>query len=258
MEEVLMKKTFAVTTFSLTLVLACLNVAAQTQPAQSPQSRDEVIKQIELKRAELAELEKQVLAVSNGDREQFTAFLSQPQTGLVRLLPRETYDGNGKRRLAISGGGAYYSFARSTHEYGHGSDIALEQGELSVGFAGADYGLLLNLGDISLDQVVSDHVATRALLDYTPPIKEAEVRGEKRKLWQGIELSGFNFKSRVPAKLSNTYLLRSVSIDRSDTLIAFRVVRKDSDGSLILVFKMLKKFPVPKMERAPIEAAASN
>jgi hypothetical protein len=253
-----MKKTFAVTTFSLTLALACLNVAAQTQSAQSPQSRDEVIRQIEVKRAELAELEKQVLAVSNGDREQFAAFLSQPQTGIIRLLPRETYDGNAKRALAIRGGGAYYSFTRKTHEYGYGSDIELSQDQLSVGFAGADYGLLLNLGDVSLDQVASDHVATRALLDYTPPIKEAEVRGENRKLWQGIELSGFLFKGRVPAKVSNTYLLRSISIDNSDTLTAFRVVRKDGDGSLILVFKVLKKFPVPKMERAPIEAAANN
>ena len=238
-----MKKTVAVTAFSLTLVLACLSVAAQTQ------SRDEVIRQIETKRAELAELEKKVIAVSDRDREEFAAFLSQPKTGMIRLLPREMYDGNSKRALAIRGGGAYYSFAHSTHEYGRGSDISLEQGSLKVGFAGADYGLLLNLGDVSLDQVMGDHVATRALLDYTPPIKEGDVRGESRKLWQGIELSGFNFQSRVEAKISNTYLLRSISIDTSDTLIAFRVVRQDTDGSIILLFKVIKTFPVPKMER---------
>jgi hypothetical protein len=243
MEEVLMKKIVAVTAFSLTLILACLSVAAQTQ------SRDEVIKQIEAKRAELAELEQKVLAVSDSDREQFAGFLRQADSGVIRLLPRETYDGNAKRALAIRGGGAYYSFTRNTHEYGYGSDIALEQGMLSVGFAGADYGLLLNLGDVSLDQIASDHVATRALLDYAPPVKEADVRAEHRKLWQGIELSGFLFKSRLPATVSNTYLLRSVSIDTSDTLVAFRVVRKDTDGSFILVFKVLKKFPKPTMER---------
>ena len=238
-----MKKTVAVTTFSLTLILACLSVAAQ-----SP-SRDDVIKEIEAKRAELAVLEKKVLAVSDTDREEFAVFLNKPHTGMIRLLPRETYDGNAKRALAIRGGGAYYSFFLKTHEYGQGSDIALEQGQLSVGFAGADYGMLLNLGDISLDQVVSDHVAMRALLAYTPPIKEAEVRAEHRKLWQGIELTGFNFKSRVPATVSNTYLLRSISIDSSDIAVAFRIVRKDTDGSLILVFKVLKSFPKPTMER---------
>jgi hypothetical protein len=237
-----MKKTVAVTTFSLTLILACLSVAAQ--------SRDEVIKEIEAKRAELAVLEKKVLAVPDTDRDEFAAFLNQPETGMIRLLPRETYDGNAKRRLALNGGGAFYSFVLKTHEYGQGSDIALEQGQLSVGFAGADYGMLLNLGDISIDQVANDHVATRALLDYRPPMKETEVRAEYRKLWQGIELSGFTFKSRVPANVSNTYLLRSISIDRSDTVVAFRIIRKDTDNSLILVFRVLKSFPKPTMERS--------
>jgi hypothetical protein len=247
MEEVVMKKIVALTTFSLTLVLACLSVAAQTQT----QSRDDVIKEIEAKRAELAVLEKKVLAVADSDRAEFAAFLSQPQTGVIRLLPREVYDGNSKRRLAIRGSGSYYSFVGKTHEYGRGSDIALEQNNLSVGFAGADYGLLLNLGNISLDQVASDHPATRALMDYTPPIKEADMRAEFRKLWKGIELSGFNFTSRVPAKVSNTYLLRSISTDESDIMVVFRVVRKDTDESLILVYKVLKTFPVPKMERTP-------
>ena len=119
-----MKKIAVVTTFTLTVVLACLNVAAQTE------TRDDVIKQIEAKRAELALLEKKVLAVAESDKEEFAAFLTQPQTGIFRLMPREMYDGNTKRRLAIRGGGAYYSFVRKTHEYGQGSDIELQQEHL--------------------------------------------------------------------------------------------------------------------------------
>ena len=238
-----MKKIFLATAFIFTLVLSAFSVSAQTQ------SRDDVIKQIEAKRAELAVLEQKVLAVADSDREEFASFLSQPQTGIIRLLPRETYDGNAKRALAIRGGGAYYSFVRKTHEYGFGSDIELEREQLS---AGADFGLLLNLGDVSLEQAANDHAVTRALLDYTPPVKEVEIRAVQRKVWQGIELSGFTFKGRVPAKVSNTYLLRSVSIDRSDILAVFRVVREDTDGSLILVYKVLKTFPKPTMERNPI------
>lgn len=244
-----MRKTLAVT-FGLTLLLTCLNVAAQ-----SP-SRDDVIKQIEAKRAELSVLEQQVLAVSNTDRETFAAFLSQPQTGLIRLLPREDYDGNGKRGLAIRGGGAYYSFTRKTHEYGYGSDISLEQGSLSVGFAGLDYGMMLDLGDISLDEVATDHAATRALLDYRPPLKYAEIRGEQGK--QAIELTGFNFKRSLPATVSHTYVLRSFSFETSDTLVAFRVVRKDTDGSLILIYKVLKSFPKPTFERPQTATLENN
>lgn len=241
-----MKKIYIATAFIFTLVLSAFSVSAQTQ------SRDDVIKQIEAKRAELAVLEQKVLAVADSDREEFAAFLSQPQTGIIRLLPRETYDGNAKRALAIRGGGAYYSFVRKTHEYGYGSDIELAQEQLSAGFAGADYGMLLNLGDVPLEQVANDHAATRALLDYTPPVKEPEVRAVQRKLWQGIELSGITFKDRILAKVSNTYLLRSISVDRSDILVVFRVVRQDTDGSLIIVYRVLKTFPKPTMERTPI------
>ena len=241
-----MKKIYLATAFIFTLVLSAFSVSAQTE------SRDDVIKQIEAKRAELAVLEQKVLAVADSDREEFAAFLSQPQTGIIRLLPRETYDGNAKRALAIRGGGAYYSFVRKTHEYGYGSDIELAQEQLSAGFAGADYGMLLNLGDVPLEQVANDHAATRALLDYTPPVKEPEVRAVQRKVWQGIELSGITFKDRILAKVSNTYLLRSISVDRSDILVVFRVVRQDTDGSLIIVYRVLKTFPKPTMERTPI------
>ena len=239
-----MKKSFGVTTFILTLVLACLSVAAQTQ------SRDDIIKEIEAKRAEIAALEPQLLAVSDADKEEFAAFLTQPQTGIIRLLPREKYT----KLLTLNGGGGYYSFVRSTSEYGYGSDISLESGMLSVGFAGADYGMLLNLGDVSLDQVAA-HRATRALLDYTPPTKESEVRLMQRQVWQGIELSGINFKNRLSARVGNTYLLRSISFERSDILVAVRLVREDTDGSFILVFKVLKKFPTPDLERTKTASA---
>src|SRR5215218_447970 len=123
-----MNKGIAVTTFAMTLVLASLSAAAQT--------RDDVLKEIEAKRAELAALEKKVLDPSDADHEANAEFLSASDSGLIRLLPRETYGTSGKRTLTINGGGAYYSFALSTHEYGRGSDVALEQGQLSVGFAG--------------------------------------------------------------------------------------------------------------------------
>ena len=238
-----MKKTFLATAFIFMLVLSAFSVSAQTQ------SRDDVIKEIEAKRAELTVLEQKVLAVANADREEFASFLSQPQTGIIRLLPREIYDGTAKRALAIGGGGAFYSFALSTHAYGRGSDIMLEQGNFAAGFAGADYGMLLNLGDVPLDQVNDEHVAVRALLEYMPTSSEPDARKAQRALWQGMDLSGVVFKNRMPAKVSNTYLVRSVNFGDYDIAVAFRVTRKDTDGSLILLFKVLKRFPKPDLER---------
>jgi hypothetical protein len=237
MEEVLMKKTIAVTTFALTVILASLSVVGQTQ------SRDDILKQIEIKRAEMAALEKKALEPSGEDREANAQSLAEKDTGLVRLLPRETYDTGGKRTLTIRGGGAFYSFTDLTHEYGM-SDIALSNGDLAVGFAGFNYGLLLNVGDVALNELTPDHLAVRALLGYVPPTREADIRKEQMAR-QGIDAGGFTFKDRVPAKVSNTYLLRSLLYGYADIAVAFRVTRQDSDGSIILIYKVLKKFPAP-------------
>jgi hypothetical protein len=70
-----------------------------------------------------------------------------------------------------------------------------------------------------------------------------------------MDVSGFMFKRSVPAKPANTYLLRSISPERSDIATAFRIVRQDTDGSLIVIYKVLKRFPALKMERT---ATASN
>ena len=232
---------------SLSVALLCtLTAVAQDV------SRDALVQQIQQKRAELAALEKQFLAPAASDRAQFTSLLSQPNTGLVRLLPREKYDDNvakDNKTLTTRGGGAYYSFARKTHEYGYGSDIELSQGYLSVGFAGYDYGMLLKLGEISVEDVSYDLPAARAVLGYTPAATETEARSEQRRFGAGTELSGFAVKERLPLEIDATYLLRSISYDTSDIAIAFRVVRKDTDGSIILAFKVLKTFSAPKTPR---------
>src|SRR6185369_12527837 len=110
-----MKKLFAA---SLLIGVCSLGVFGQTE------SRADLLKDIEAKRADLAILEKKFLAPAPEDQSAYADFLGQPETGLIRLLPREKFDpiGNTKSGMTIRGGGAYYSFARLTHEYG-GSDI---------------------------------------------------------------------------------------------------------------------------------------
>ena len=83
-------------------------------------------------------------------------------------------------KLTIHGGGAYYSFARLTHEYGYGSDIELSSGYLSVGFAGADYGLMTTIGQVPLEEVSLEHPLAAFLASYKPPNEEADARLEHR------------------------------------------------------------------------------
>src|SRR5690349_19237248 len=104
-----MKRTFAAV---LVLVGCSLNILAQSE------SREDLLKQIEAKRAELAVLENKLLAPSADDKAAFADLLKQENTGLIRLLPREKYDETpNKMTLTVRGGGAFYSFDRLTHAY---------------------------------------------------------------------------------------------------------------------------------------------
>src|SRR5207244_1715519 len=145
---------------------------------------------------DLKQTEQQFLAPSEKDKQKYAEFLSQPDTGLIRLLPRGAF----QSILTIEGGGAYYSFARLTHEYGYGSDIELQQGEFSVGFAGADFGFLTRLGKVAIEDVTLDHPAAQFLAEFNTPTAEADAREQYRRSGAGFDVNGFTYKSHLLVK----------------------------------------------------------
>ncbi|MBA2620856.1 MAG: BON domain-containing protein [Acidobacteria bacterium] len=212
-----------------------LNVNAQELTrAQKLQKIDELNKQIKL-------LEKDFIAPDAQD-------FKQAQTesfNIFRILPREKNDG---RMTTLGGGGAYYSFARKTAKYGNGSDIELSQNYLSVGFAGVNYGFIYDLGDLPLPSVSRETTEANFLANYRPPTDEPEIRNEQRKA-RGYGANGILYKDRVPSVAGHTYLLRSINFGTSDILVAFKVHRKDTDGSLIIFWKNILTFDTPQIER---------
>ena len=239
-----MKSIVAATLF---IVTCSLSVLGQND------SRSDLLRQLETKRTELAKLEQMLLQPAAEDREAYAQFLAQPNTGLIRLLPREKFEShaNNKSGLTIRGGGAYYSFVRLTHEYGFGSDIELQQNHLSVGFAGADYGIMTIIDEVPLENVTPELPPTAFLLAYKPPTEDAAARQEGRSFHApGKTIDGLTYSRRLPVKVNATYLVRSISFGDSDVLVAFRVVRKDIDDSVIIAWKLLKKFPKSELNRS--------
>jgi hypothetical protein len=240
-------------TFAAILFLSLLCCGSISVSAQSP-DRAQMLQEMTSLRDRLKEIEKQYIPPAPEDRVAFASFLQQPGTGIMRLLPREKFDGF----LAMRGGGAYYSFTRLTNDYNYGSDIGLEQGYLSVGFAGADFGMLTSLGDVALDEVKPELPAVEYLSTFNVPPKESDARAFWRQVSTGYKIDEITYKNRFPASVDTTYVVRSVSYERSDVLVAFRVVRRDADGSLIIVWKMLKKYPVTQLERSDVALTTGN
>jgi hypothetical protein len=225
--------------------------------AQS-QDRSKTIKEIASLKKQLSEKEKLFLSPSSEDLAVFGEFLKQPNTGLIRIFPRRLYE----NWLTIRGGGAYYSFTRLTHEYGQGSDIELlpvptndlvvpptAEYKFQVGFAGADYGFIVTLGNVPLEKVTIDHGGVKFLVDYNPPSAEPQARSEYRRSQDGVGKNGYSYRREAPVIVNYTYALRSINYNTSDVLVAFRVVRRESDGSVVILWKRLKQFSKPDLIR---------
>ncbi len=234
-----------------TLLIATSSLIAFGQT----ESRDDVLRDIETKRAELAKLEKKFLAPTAEDRAAYAEFLAQPDTGLIRLLPREVYDpdANKKAALTVRGGGAYYSFTQQSHEYGNGTDIGLGQGYLHIGgFGGASYGMLAKYEGARLEEVSTELPGVMFLAKYNAVTDEPAARLEQRRTSEGIMIDGMSYKRRLAVEVGATYVGRSINFDESDALFAFKVVRQDTDGSLIIAWKLLKKYPKPQLTRSQV------
>jgi hypothetical protein len=208
------------------------------QPESSPS-----VSLAELHR-QLREQEDAFLSPDPEDLKKFAAYTRNWDTGVIRILPREKFG----KLLSQGEGGSYYSFAGLTHEYAFGDDLELDQGKFSTGFAGANFGFLAALGDVPLEQISEDSARVRTLADYAPPRDEPHARVEQRRFNEQFEHGGLGYVKSIPTAVGQSYVVRSINYRNSDILAAFRVVRQDGDGSLILVWKMLRRYPAPRLD----------
>ena len=167
---------------------------------------------------------------------------------VFRILPRGMFDEE-QNELAVRGGGAYYSFVKKSHSYNETPQLELQKDNLSVGFYGANYGFIADLGETPLPDVSRKNKSTDFLFNYTPKKYEAEARGEYRKIGEGFESGGLKYNKRQTAIVGHTYILRAISYDEADTIVAFQIHRKDADGSLVIFWKLLENFEKPFLAR---------
>jgi hypothetical protein len=219
----------------LSLLLVVLFSAAAAQTREQVMAEYETLKQ----RAE--QLENMILQPGKED----TNAARLENAEVFRILPRGKY----AEHLFNRGGGAFYSFTKRSHSYNQTPQITLEQNQFGVGFAGADYGFISDLGEIPLSEINRESSGVRYLAEYQPPTEDAKARAENSKIRNGLEVEGQIYKRRVPAIIGHSYVLRAISFDEADVLVAFKVHRQDADGSLIIFWKLIQNFEKPLLAR---------
>ena len=230
----------------LVLLFVCLSVlftaAAQAQTRRETLEKLTALEQrIEADKLELARLEQSIL---QPDKEDLIA-AEKENAKVFRILPREKYD---KGFFAVRGGGAFYSFIKESHSYDDTPQLGLEQNRLKVGFYGASYGFLTDLGTVDLAKIDAKNKSVYFLANYRPPLELPKARIEQNKA-RGFDHEGVYYKDRLPAIVGNVYVLRAVSYDEADTLVALKIHRRDTDGSLIIFWKLLENYEKPLLAR---------
>ena len=205
--------------------------------------------------------EKRQLAVATEDLQQSARFLSQPETGAFRLLPyyppARVVSANSQDiewRRGFSAFASAYSFTKKKH--GHGvsgngdpyfgwADLRLKEGMFSAGIMDEAVGLMVQLGDVPLEEVTAQTAGVAELATLIPPLNHTEAFSLFAKNLYGYQRNGFTYGSRLSAFVNTTYVLRSMLNRRADQLIAFRVVRRDNDEGLTIVWRKLQDYPKP-------------
>jgi hypothetical protein len=81
------------------------------------------------------------------------------------------------------------------------------------------------------------------------PSAENEARLAGRQFYNARHDGGLNYLRTLHAAPGRTYALRSIVYEESDVLVAFRALRKDDDGSFVLLWKILENYPKPSLQR---------
>jgi len=204
---------------------------------------------------QLTPAQKMLLSPTGADLVKFDRFLKASDTGILRLFPKGRFeyalnrtnsvDAAGILTLPITGGAAAYSFTKRRHELSEWTEIGLQDKKLFSGMAGSVLGFMTNLGDIPIEDVSLGTPTVQLLQNIAAPKTRAEASQQSQRNSLGYSVGGVTFYSVLPVKAGSTYAMRSIAEGRSDIVVAFRVDRQEDDGSLLILWKRLKKDSAP-------------
>ena len=210
--------------------------------------------------------EKKQLVIDAHDASLFADFLNQRDSGLVRLLPFRSRgrvvsvdDPEISRRPGFSLFAATYSFSKRKHGRALNgwqtppllgwAELMLKDGILLGAVMEESVAFMVRLGDIPIESVNLQTEGVAELDGFQPPADRLTANKTYEIGLRGVKVGDFLYSSKIPATVNTTYALRSAMSRRADVLICFRVVRRDSEGAVTIVWRKLKQYRKPSWDR---------
>jgi len=222
---------------------------------------------------------KAMLAPNAEDAAKYKDFLRQKNTGLFRLFP--DFDCHQEKNvIRVDGncanlvpGSWNYSFRQKNYSDIDFWDVRFKDENLiSKGFL--SQGMLVRLGNVPLENVSTASGGIKFLLEFKPGTLLEEAKKQFAQIEKGIEADGYKYTNSIKADENTTYAMRVVAYrdkinnrglsdkitsgdfkyfylnsndKRIDLTVAFRVVRRDADGSITILWKELNRREAPKI-----------
>jgi hypothetical protein len=242
-------------------------IVPRKYPDGKPYSKEE-IEQIEaLKRPDEADLAK------------YADFLKQKKTGMFRLFPYLACIEKGLIRVDgecadfIPDSWAY-SFRAKDFSIPFFFDLKYKDGNLVTGSL-LSLGVLTALGDVSMENVSMTSDGMKFLAELKPETGQKESEKQIEDFVKGVESGGYQYSTKVKVEENTTYGLRVVAYrmpgdvkllltdkplprgdfnyqinrydERDDITLAFRIIRRETDGNVTILWKELSRADAPKL-----------
>ena len=224
------------------------------------------------------------LSPNASDLRAYREFLSMPKTGLIRLTNDPGCDGGTNvvvatdecLRYSMPGGGSSYSFRTDGYRIRRLADLTFSAGLLE-GRGVLSHSIMVALGNVDLEKVTLKTPGMGYLVTFAPEVEFEKARQIDLDLMSGVSFDGFVYRRSVPAIEGVTYALRSIAYKgkyyravegfayneldfdkRRDITVAFRIVRRDDDGSVTILWKRLDSRDAPTVQQAKKDSEQIN
>ncbi len=167
----------------------------------------------------------------------YAEFLTQPNTGIARVLPAELYrvDPNQLRnRLqpTVAERFPFVPLEQSTSGFTPRFTLEIENGNFQIPLPGLNYGFMVNLGKVPLEKLNPALKNIRNLsreqrdffLNYSPPQQLAALQEDRLRLLTGKDGDAFltgslPVSTQASIVLNNTYLLRLIQFQLPEVIL---------------------------------------
>lgn len=215
--------------------------------------------------------QKKRLVPNPQDLRKYEQFLEQPRTGIFRLMPDIgcTENINVIRAdavcLSFVPESSYYSFREKEHTIEILADIRLKNGFL-ISDGILSQSILVNLGEVAIEELAPTSEGLKFLSDFSPNPQGSEAQNQFIQLMRGVKVGKYEYKKALPMIENATYALRVVAYKgnvfrsfrgyrfdildgdkRIDLTIIFRVIRKEQDGAVTLLWKEIERKDSPRL-----------